>query len=287
MTSHLDQARQASSDPLEDTVIHFAKTVRTGRPGRPRVEIEPNLLSTALALRSKTQVAKTANCSARTIRRRQLDYEIDVPQPNRSQTEQVNGGNGGGSLQSGEIGDEEVDWYLATIVQDFPTFGRRFAAAALLANGIIISEDRVRESLARVRGVPGVFGGRRVHRRQYRVAGANSLWHHDGQHGIGHLAISVFKRLTGPSGLIRWKIVIHAFIDGKSRLVVGIRAHNNNRADTVLELFLNAISVHGTPSRVRGDHGTENVRVAEWMEENRGGGRGSYIWGRFAVHLAL
>lgn len=63
--------------------------------------------------------------------------------------------------------------------------------------------------------------------------------------------------------------------------MVGIRAHNNNRADTVLGLFLDAISVHGTPSRVRGDHGTENVKVAEWMEENQGEGRGSYIWGRF------
>ena len=81
-------------------------------------------------------------------------------------------------------------------------------------------------------------------------------------------------------GLIRWKIVIHGFIDGKTRLVVGIRAHNNNRAATVLNLFLDCISVHGTPSRVRGDHGTENVEVAAWMEENQGQGRGSYIWGR-------
>ena len=81
--------------------------------------------------------------------------------------------------------------------------------------------------------------------------------------------------------MIQWKIVIHAFIDGKSRLVVGMRAHNNNRADTVLGLFLDAISVHGIPSRVRGDQGMENVRVVEWMEENQGTGRGSYIWGRF------
>ena len=82
------------------------------------------------------------------------------------------------------------------------------------------------------------------------------------------------------AGLIRWKIVINAFIDGKTRLLVGIQANNNNRAETVLELFLSCIPVHGVPSRVRRDHGTENVRVAEWMEENQGRGRGSYIWGR-------
>ena len=49
----------------------------------------------------------------------------------------------------------------------------------------------------------------------------------------------------------------------------------------MLGLFLNAISAHGTPSQVRRDHGTENVRVAEWMEENQGKGRESYILGRF------
>lgn len=82
------------------------------------------------------------------------------------------------------------------------------------------------------------------------------------------------------TGLIRWRFVIHAFIDGFSRFVTGIRASGNNRAATVLELFLDAIKEHGTPSRVHGDHGTENLLVAEWMENNRGLDRGSYIWGR-------
>lgn len=63
-------------------------------------------------------------------------------------------------------------------------------------------------------------------------------------------------------------------------MIVGMRAHNNNRAETVLLLFLEATEVHGVPSRIRGDHGTENVEIAEWMEEHRGVGRGSYIWGR-------
>ena len=81
-------------------------------------------------------------------------------------------------------------------------------------------------------------------------------------------------------GLIRWGIVIHGFIDGYSRLITGLRASDNNRADTVLSLFHSAISQYGVPSRLRGDHGVENLRVAEYMEEFRGPGRGSYIWGR-------
>jgi hypothetical protein len=191
MTFHLDQARLASSDPLEEPAIQFVRSAGTGRRGRPRVEIEPNLLSTALTLRAKTQIAKTANCSARTIRRRQLEHGIDIPRPGCSQARQTSGDNSNSLLPSGGVSDEELDWYLAIIMQDFPTFGRRLATASLRANGVIVSEGRVRESLTRVNAVPGTFGGRRIHRRQYRVAGANSLWHHDGQHGINCLIISV------------------------------------------------------------------------------------------------
>ena len=91
-------------------------------------------------------------------------------------------------------------------------------------------------------------------------------------------------RLTALSkhleGLIRWRIVFHGFIDGFSRFITGIRAHNNNRAQTVLDLFLDIIEVHGIPSRLRGDHGTENILVAAHAEQLRGVRRGSYIWGR-------
>lgn len=82
------------------------------------------------------------------------------------------------------------------------------------------------------------------------------------------------------AGLIHYRIVIHAFVDGFSRLVTGIQATDNNRAETVLNLFHDAREEHGTPCRVRGDHGTENLQVADFMESNYGVDRGSYIWGR-------
>jgi hypothetical protein len=92
--------------------------------------------------------------------------------------------------------------------------------------------------------------------------------------------MSAITLTTLDSGLIRWKIIFHAFIDGYSRFVLGFRANPNNRAATVVYIFNKITNVFGYPSRVRGDHGTENLLVAGLMEQVRGQGRGSYIWGK-------
>ena len=55
--------------------------------------------------------------------------------------------------------------------------------------------------------------------------------------------------------------MIHAGVDGYSRLLVFIRCSTNNRAETVLNLFLSGVSHYGLPSRVRTDKGGENVRM--------------------------
>ncbi len=80
--------------------------------------------------------------------------------------------------------------------------------------------------------------------------------------------------------MIHWGIIIHGFIDGYSRLITGLRASDNNSAQTVLDLFLSAADRYGVPSHVRGDHGLENLYVAAFMDEFHGERRGSYIWGR-------
>ena len=104
-----------------------------------------------------------------------------------------------------------------------------------------------------------------LHRRTYQVDSPNSLWHLDGYHK-----------------LVRWRLIVHGGIDGFSRLIMFLRVSPNNKAETVLSAFLQAIDEYGLPSRVRTDKGGENVLVARYMlgHPERGPDRASIITGR-------
>ena len=70
-----------------------------------------------------------------------------------------------------------------------------------------------------------------------------------------------------------------------SRLITYLKVATNNRAETVLHSFLQAVEEFGLPSRVRMDQGGENLQVASYMVEHpeRGPNRGSAITGR-SIH---
>ena len=70
---------------------------------------------------------------------------------------------------------------------------------------------------------------------------------------------------------------MHACIDGFSRLIIYLKCAENNKCETVRDFFVKETSTFAIPSRVRSDHGLENVSVAMFMLEHRGEGRGSFI----------
>ncbi len=92
-----------------------------------------------------------------------------------------------------------------------------------------------------------------ITRRVYSVPCPNFLWHVDGNHK-----------------LIRWKFVVHAAIDGFSRLITFLQCSTNNEADTVKQNVIAATKQYGWPIRVRSDYGGENRDIWDLMYEHRG-----------------
>jgi hypothetical protein len=81
------------------------------------------------------------------------------------------------------LSDSQLDAAIGEILEIFPAFGRSMIDGRLKASGHEVTRERIIASYLRVHGAPGSFGDRSIHRKAYKVAGANSLCHHDGQHG--------------------------------------------------------------------------------------------------------
>jgi hypothetical protein len=288
MAAYLNTAITAALDDMVGDALPLVHQEPRRHPGRPRVNIDKNWLSYASQGITLKDIGELVQCSARTVRRRLLEYGLaepappviqEVVQPDGTIVKEWHPTGPTGYDFKGE--PARLDELVKRILDGFSKYSLEFVRAAIRAEGYQVARDDVRASLTRVRGLQPRFVNRPIERRVYSVPEVNSLWHHDGNHSQC-LSFLPFNSTSSPrrSELIRWKFVIHGFIDGKSRFITGIRCSTNNRADTVLDVFLEAVTNHGLPSRVRGDHGTENVRVAAYMMQERGDHRGSYIWGR-------
>ena len=150
-----------------------------------------------------------------------------------------------------DMSPSELDDILRNIKADHPNIGEVILKGHLLHMGIRVPRAQLRSSIHRVDHANTVSRQSTVIRRRiYSVAHPNSVWHIDGNHKM-----------------IRWRLVVHAGVDGFSRSVVFIKCANNNCASTVLDAFTNGESTYGTPECVRSDHGGENVMVWRHMRE--------------------
>lgn len=165
-----------------------------------------------------------------------------------------------------QVSNSRLDQSVHSIVQQHPNAGYRMVQAYLCSQGVRVQESHVRLSLRRV-DPSGVLRRwcrhRCIHRRVYSVPHPNAVWHIDGN-----------------MALIRWGLTIHGGVDGYSRLVTYLQCSTNNRSSPVLRLFSHAVGAYGCPSRVRSDHGVENIDVARFMISLRGVNRGSHITGQ-------
>ena len=165
-----------------------------------------------------------------------------------------------------QISDTALDQLVRAQVREHPNAGYRLMQAYLCTQDVRVQECCVRVSLRRVNpaGVVRRWSRHRcIHRQQYSVPHPNALWHIDGN-----------------MSLIRWGLTVQAGIDGYSRLITYLQCFTNNTASTVLQHFSRAVALYGCPSRVRSDHGGENIDVARFMLILRGLRRGSHITGQ-------
>jgi hypothetical protein len=220
-------------------------------PGRPSFAINPEqvLLLVEMSF-SWVQISRLLGISRQTLWRRRILWGMH-------------------HIQNTTISDEELGSIIQTVRQNHPQMGETITTGIIHSiTGCRVSRRRIRRS---IRVVDPLFTSLRwrnglVTRRPYSVRGPNALWHIDGHHK-----------------LVRWRFVVHAGIDGYSRLVTYMRCSTDNRAATVYRLFIDAVRHYGLPRRVRCDQGRENIRVAEHMIQYQGSNRGSILVGS-SVH---
>ncbi|XP_057217742.1 uncharacterized protein LOC130571067 [Triplophysa rosa] len=241
VNAHRQPERQTSSS-------YQAPLICSGGRGAPYNSITREQLSFLKSCGfSLTSIAEILQVSLATVKRHMKKFNLNH------------------AVSFSEVSDDALDEMIKDIVAGNDQLGSEAVRAQLQAGGVQVQRHSIRKSLARINPRAAALRekSQRPQRRLYREAGPNSLWHLDGNHK-----------------LIRWRIVIHGGIDGYSRLIVFLRASDNNRSSTVLDCFLNAVAMHGVPSRVRTDHGGENNAVCVMMNIFRGLKRGSAIRGR-------
>ena len=190
MKVDLEHAKHVSVDEPDHAPVPHTSLVYTGRPGWPRIQVDPGILTTASQLGGPTALSRVFGVSSRMIRRQELEQGLVEPGDAVYSTFTDSDGHTTRIYMSStgaqsSLTDNELDEIVLKILNMFPSFGRRMIDGHLHHLGHHVPRRRIQESYARVNGPPvSAFGLRCIQYRVYRVAGYNSLQHHDGQHGM-------------------------------------------------------------------------------------------------------
>lgn len=199
MIRALQDAATHAADQPDTAGPAFGPSISTGDTaarrgrGRPRKSIDPAQLQTLThsSRMTRDNVGIIFECSGRTIRRRLVDHGLSPAGPPVYTTSRSEDGSliqtyhSGSSSDLSQLTDAEIDILIRDVHTQFPSFGRRMIDGYLLQLGQRVPRRRIDDSYIRLFGPPDrTFAQRRIVRAPYNVPGPNSLWHHDGQHGM-------------------------------------------------------------------------------------------------------
>lgn len=175
---------QASLNASHHGMPEVVQVERTGRPGRPRIVIDPASLQQAVAYRGASKIARFLHVGCSKIRSTLLRYGLVQPGRNPFPAPgHVDPGLPHNTYGVNTLGDAELDAAIIQIRTHFPNAGLTMLDGMLCRNGAPTSCPRISASLVRIDPVRRVFERVCIKRRTYQVPGPNALWHHDGQHG--------------------------------------------------------------------------------------------------------
>ena len=189
MAAYLNVAITTAQDDMVGDPMPLTQVEDQKRPGRPRVNIDRNWLSYASQGLTLKDIGEQVNCSARTVRRRLLEYQLaeaappviqEVVQPDGTLAKEWHPT--GPTRNKFKDQPERLDELVKGILDRFPKYSLQSVKAALRNRGHRVAIPDIRVSLRRVRGVQARFVNRPIDRRVYSVPEVNSLWHHDGNH---------------------------------------------------------------------------------------------------------
>lgn len=189
MRSSLSDALFISNDPPKEPPLLQPKAkVYTGRKGRPRADINPSILALLTQTHgSAARIGHLFRTHARTITRHQ--QKAGLKEPGQAPFQTVRDDHGDEYTihtptrpKMSDISDEDLDKLVDGVHARCPGYGRPQIKAAVARLGHRVCRQRIEAARKRVYGPPPQFGRRLLARQNYTAPGANSIWHHDGNH---------------------------------------------------------------------------------------------------------
>ena len=152
LSKMLESLQDAERNALEPPNPGIQVSARVpGVLGRPRVEINKEYLAHVLDIRGPSELKEVFKCSARTIRRRAVEYGFSppglpviqhVPNPDGTLARQwVASGMRARSTISDD--DQALDTLVSSILATFPGYGRCKLNGALMARGFRVPRERL------------------------------------------------------------------------------------------------------------------------------------------------